>query len=119
MGVLLDIVPNHMAVDGKANAWWWDVLEDGPASVYAGHFDVDWDPPDSKLRNRVLLPFLPDHYGRVLEAGQLTLRREGGALVVAFGDHQMPIAPQSLGAILASAVRRLDVGSPGRSKFRS
>jgi (1->4)-alpha-D-glucan 1-alpha-D-glucosylmutase len=115
LGVVLDIVPNHMAVDGKANAWWWDVLEDGPASVYAGYFDVDWDPPDSKLRNRVLLPFLPDHYGRVLEAGQFTLRRDGGALVVAFADHQMPIAPHSLGAILAAAVRRLGAGSPRRS----
>jgi (1->4)-alpha-D-glucan 1-alpha-D-glucosylmutase len=110
MGVLLDIVPNHMAIAGRANAWWWDVLENGPASIYAGYFDVDWDPPDSKLRNRVLLPILPDHYGRVLEAGQLTLRREGGGLVVEYADHEMPVAPQSMGAVIAAAMERIAGG---------
>src|SRR3954463_1340858 len=45
LGQVLDIVPNHMAIGGRHNQWWWDVLENGPASVYAGYFDVDWDPP--------------------------------------------------------------------------
>ena len=49
LGQLLDIVPNHMALAGRANAWWWDVLENGPASRYADYFDIDWDPPERKL----------------------------------------------------------------------
>jgi (1->4)-alpha-D-glucan 1-alpha-D-glucosylmutase len=50
---VLDIVPNHMAIGGRENPWWWDVLENGPSSRYAGFFDVDWDPPEAKLRNTV------------------------------------------------------------------
>src|SRR3984957_15220556 len=42
MGLILDIVPNHMAVMGSDNAWWMDVLENGQASAYAGFFDIDW-----------------------------------------------------------------------------
>src|SRR5205807_1045906 len=63
LGQVLDIVPNHMAIGGPENAWWWDVLENGRASQYAHYFDVDWDPPEAKLRNTVLLPILGDHYG--------------------------------------------------------
>jgi len=116
LGVLLDIVPNHMAVDGKANRWWWDVLENGRASEYARYFDIDWDPPDSKLRNRVLLPILPDHYGRVLEAGKVTLRRVAGTVVVVFGEHEMPVDRASLGPLVAGAVERLaGAGACGRT----
>ena len=52
-----------------AGPWWWDVLENGPSSRYAAYFDVEWDPPESRLRNTILLPVLGDHYGRVLERG--------------------------------------------------
>ncbi|MDQ2726840.1 MAG: malto-oligosyltrehalose synthase [Actinomycetota bacterium] len=104
---LVDVVPNHMAITGRDNHWWWDVLENGPASVYASHFDVDWDPPESKLRNVVLLPILGDHYGRELEAGNLRLEREGGSFVLRYYDHAAPIAPRTLDAILEGAVARL------------
>lgn len=77
LGQVLDIVPNHMAIGGRENAWWWDVLENGPASPYARYFDVDWVPPEVKLRDTVLLPILGDHYGRALAAGQFRLRRDG------------------------------------------
>ena len=60
-----------MAIVTPHNRWWWDVLENGPSSRYAAYFDVDWDPPEAELRNTVLLPVLGDHYGRVLEAGEL------------------------------------------------
>ena len=72
LGQVLDIVPNHMAIGGRENPWWWDVLENGPSSRYAAYFDVDWDPPEVKLRNTVLLPVLGDHYGRVLESGAVS-----------------------------------------------
>jgi (1->4)-alpha-D-glucan 1-alpha-D-glucosylmutase len=81
LGQVLDIVPNHMAIAGRENPWWWDVLENGPSSRYAGYFDLEWDPPEAKLRNTVLLPVLGDHYGRVLEAGELRLDREEGSFV--------------------------------------
>src|ERR1044071_7796802 len=54
LGILLDIVPNHMSIAGTGNRWWLDVLENGPASYYAHFFDVDWDQAES----RVLLPGL-------------------------------------------------------------
>ena len=62
-----------MAIGGPENRWWWDVLENGPSSLWAGHFDVSWDPPEEKLRNTVLMPILGDHYGRVLDRGEVTL----------------------------------------------
>jgi (1->4)-alpha-D-glucan 1-alpha-D-glucosylmutase len=100
LGQVLDVVPNHMAITPE-NAWWTDVLENGPASRYAGYFDVDWDPPESRLRNRVLLPVLGDHYGRVLERGELRVERRGGALVVTYFDHRFPLAPPTYDAVLS------------------
>ena len=70
-------MPNHMALAGRANTWWWDVLENGPSSRYASHFDIDWDPPQHKLAATVLMPVLGDHYGRVLEAGRAGRRAAG------------------------------------------
>ena len=104
---LVDVVPNHMAITGRDNRWWWDVLENGPASIYASHFDVDWDSPESKLRNVVLLPILGDHYGRELEAGNLRLEREGGSFVLRYYDHAAPVAPRTVDVILERAVARL------------
>lgn len=108
LGQLLDVVPNHMAITGRDNAWWWDVLEDGPASVYARYFDVDWDPPESKLRDVVLLPILGDHYGRVLEAGDLQVVREGGSLVLRYFDHAVPISPRTYDEVLVPAAAALE-----------
>ncbi|MGH9178792.1 MAG: malto-oligosyltrehalose synthase [Acidimicrobiales bacterium] len=105
LGFVLDVVPNHMAAIGPHNAWWWDVLENGPASVYASYFDVDWDPPESKLRDTVLLPILGDHYGRVLEAGELALVRQGPWFTVRYHDHTVPVAPRSIDELLLAAAR--------------
>lgn len=63
LGVIVDIVPNHMGVGGSSNGWWNDVLEWGPASPYAHHFDIDWHPPDATLDGKVLLPCLGTPYG--------------------------------------------------------
>src|SRR5207247_1172965 len=65
LGQILDIVPNHMSISSRHNRWWWDVLENGQASRYASYFDVDWHPPEERLRNVVVLPLLGDHFGRV------------------------------------------------------
>jgi (1->4)-alpha-D-glucan 1-alpha-D-glucosylmutase len=106
LGQVLDIVPNHMALDGRANAWWWDVLENGPSSRYASYFDIDWDPPQRKLIATVLMPVLGDHYGRVLDAGELTVERQGGSFVVSYYDHEAPLSPRSLDGLLARAAVR-------------
>jgi (1->4)-alpha-D-glucan 1-alpha-D-glucosylmutase len=106
LGQLLDVVPNHMAITGRGNTWWWDVLENGPASHYASYFDVDWRPPQARFRNTVLLPILGDHYGRALEAGELRLVRAGGSFEIRYHDHRMPVAPRSLDELLAAAAER-------------
>ena len=106
LGLVVDVVPNHMATAGRANLWWWDVLENGPASLRARWFDIDWDPPEAKLRQRVLVPVLGDHYGRVLEAGEIRLRREGGSFVVAYHDHELPVSPRTVDELLADAAAR-------------
>lgn len=110
LGQVVDVVPNHMAIT-RDNRWWWDVLEDGPSSRYAHYFDVDWDPPEHKLRDIVLLPVLGNHYGRVLEAGEIRVEREGAAFLVRYHEHAFPLSPRSLDVILDEAARRC--GSEG------
>ncbi|HET9070575.1 MAG TPA: malto-oligosyltrehalose synthase [Acidimicrobiales bacterium] len=108
LGQLLDVVPNHMAITGRENRWWWDVLRMGRSSRYAGYFDVDWDSPEAHLRDTVLLPVLGDQYGRELEAGRLTVEREGEAFSVRYFEHAYPLDPASLGPLLAGAAARVD-----------
>jgi (1->4)-alpha-D-glucan 1-alpha-D-glucosylmutase len=103
LGQLLDIVPNHMAIGTPRNRWWWDVLENGPASRYASYFDVEWSPPEAKLRNTTLLPMLGDHFGRVLERREIKVERRGGSFVVRYYDHEWPVAPRSMSGLLAEA----------------
>ena len=104
LGQILDIVPNHMAL--RANPWWWDVLENGPSSRYARYFDIDWDPPQRKLTATVLMPVLGDHYGRVLEAGELSVERRGGSFIVRYHEHEAPVSPRTLDGLLGLAAQR-------------
>jgi (1->4)-alpha-D-glucan 1-alpha-D-glucosylmutase len=91
LGLLVDIVPNHMGVGGADNAWWLDVLEWGRASAYADFFDIDWNPPDPELRGKVLVPFLGEPYGACLERGDIRLRCDDGRLEATYGEHVFPI----------------------------
>jgi len=104
MGLLLDIVPNHMGVNTE-NDWWMDVLKHGPSSVYADYFDIDWRPRNRALDNRVLIPTLGDHYGRVLEAGELELVYWHGDFYVHYYDHQFPLTPETYRTILEEVHR--------------
>jgi (1->4)-alpha-D-glucan 1-alpha-D-glucosylmutase len=106
LGQVLDIVPNHMAIGGPENRWWWDVLENGPSSLWAGHFDVTWDPPEEKLRNTVLMPILGDHYGRVLDRGEIRLAHDRGELTIIYHDHVLPVALRTMAGHLAVAAER-------------
>lgn len=108
LGQLLDIVPNHMAISGPENRWWWDVLRNGPAGRYAPYFDVDWDPPEAKLRNQVLMPILGDHYARELEAGSIVLVHDDGEFTIRYHDQVLPVAPRALGPLVLEAARGME-----------
>lgn len=109
LGQLLDMVPNHMGVFGADNAWWMDVLENGPASPFAPYFDIDWHPLNVELTGKVLLPVLGVHYGEALENGELVLRFEAdtGSLAVGYYEHRFPLAPESYPFVLERALARL------------
>ncbi|HUI98636.1 MAG TPA: malto-oligosyltrehalose synthase, partial [Usitatibacter sp.] len=114
MALMMDIVPNHMGVLAADNAWWQDLLENGPASTLADFFDVDWRPPAEYLANRVLLPILGDHYGVELAAGRLALRFDAhaGTFAVHYHAHRLPIDPREYPRILGAALQELDAAGP-------
>lgn len=109
MGQLLDMVPNHMGVLGGDNAWWSDVLENGPSSLYAQHFDIDWKPLNPELTGKVLLPVLGNHYGEVLTAGELVLhfRSDSGSFALHYFDHHFALAPETYPLLLLKAQARV------------
>lgn len=104
MGQILDIVPNHMGVLEADNAWWLDVLEHGRASSHAETFDIEWQPAQPEMAGRVLLPVLGDHFGKVLEAGEIQLHfdDESGEFGLRYWDHRFPIDPSSYPDIFAA-----------------
>ncbi len=95
MGLLLDIVPNHMGV-GNDSVWWQDVLENGHASQYSEYFDIDWKPLKAALRNKLLLPILGDQYGAELENKHIQVAIEDGYPRIHYYDHSMPVAPRTI-----------------------
>lgn len=105
MSHMIDIVPNHMAIPGQQNPWWWDVLENGPSSLYAMYFDVDWETSEERWQNRILLPVLGDHYGRILEAGEIVLSHENARFALHYFDHVFPVDPSSLVNLLNNAAQ--------------
>jgi (1->4)-alpha-D-glucan 1-alpha-D-glucosylmutase len=102
MGLLLDIVPNHMGLDASANLWWRDVLAHGVRSPYAEYFDIEWHPATPELRGKVLLPILDAGYGEVLHRGDLKLGIENGSLYLDCLDRRLPLEPRSADALLKS-----------------
>jgi len=102
MGLILDIVSNHMAVGGAGNAWWLDVLEWGRRSPYAMFFDIQWNSPDPLLEGQLLVPFLGSDYGEALQQGTVPLRLDvdNGAFYAEHYEHRFPISPPTYGEIL-------------------
>lgn len=103
LGLILDVVPNHMGVGGADNRFWESVLEWGPDSPYAHWFDIDWQAPG--LEGKVLFPFLGEPYGTVLAEGGLALRLDdaGRLAVWAHDTHRLPVCPRDYGMVLAGA----------------
>ena len=88
MGLIIDIVPNHMGVAGGHNRYWNDVLRDGQASDYARFFDIDWSAP-------VLLPVLGTPLVEAMANGDITLDRSGDEpAVLLYGEQRVPIRPE-------------------------
>jgi (1->4)-alpha-D-glucan 1-alpha-D-glucosylmutase len=106
LGQVLDIVPNHMAI-GPWNLYWRDVLENGPSSLYATWFDIDWNSAEVKLKNKVLIPILGDQYGKVLAAGEIRIEQTREGFGVRYFDHCLPIALRSLPKVLRIAALQL------------
>lgn len=105
LGQVLDIVPNHMSL-GRQNRYWWDVLENGTNSRFAGFFDIDWHSTEERLREKVLVPILGDQYGRVLRDGGVKLSRKGSIFTVEVSSQSLPISPSTLPLILGKAADR-------------
>lgn len=102
---LIDVVPNHMAIGTADNAWWWDVLENGPASRFASYFDVDWH-HEENADNRILLPILGERYADALSSGVLKVHREEARFFVTYREQRLPVAPRALHEPLARAAAR-------------
>ena len=107
MGLIVDVVPNHMGIAGALNRWWYDVLENGQASGYATAFDINWHPLKRELHNKVLLPILADHYGVVLEKQEVSVAYEEDRLVIRYGAYRLPLAPKSWSTVLSYRLEAL------------
>jgi (1->4)-alpha-D-glucan 1-alpha-D-glucosylmutase len=108
MGLLLDIVPNHMAASSE-NEWWVDVLENGPSSPYASYFDIDWHPePASEFPdNTVILPILGNPYRSVLENRELIVGLDKEGLSVRYHTLRLPLDPKSYRILLTHRLENL------------
>ncbi len=103
MGLIVDIVPNHMGIASPENRWWWDVLMHGKDSRFAKHFDIDWKPANKDMRGRVLVPLLGAEYEVVLHQGEFQLLFEKQKFVLGYHEHRLPIAPKTTAKLPADA----------------
>jgi len=104
MGLIADVVPNHMCISDPSNKWWWDVLENGPYSLFSRYFDIDWNPPKPDLANKLLLPVLGEQYGRVLENQELEVRYDNGSLQLTYHEMRLPVSPRCWALLLEPAL---------------
>jgi (1->4)-alpha-D-glucan 1-alpha-D-glucosylmutase len=120
MGLLLDIVPNHMATN-QENPWWMDVLENGPGSTYAAYFDIDWHPPSLTVENKILLPVLGTFYGQALNNRELQVIFQCGCFLIRYYDMYFPLTPKSYRRILKHREhileKRLGASSPSFQEY--
>jgi (1->4)-alpha-D-glucan 1-alpha-D-glucosylmutase len=120
MGLLLDIVPNHMAASAE-NPWWTDVLENGAQSAFAGFFDIDWQPQSRSMEGRILLPVLGRPFGEAMEAGEIKLTYSDGRFFFQYFEALFPLSPRSYHAVLNLHAGRLknflDEDSPAYHEY--
>src|SRR4029079_10451057 len=120
MGLILDVVPNHMCATDPGNRWWQHVLERGPSSPYAKYFDINFHPAKIDLTEKILLPILGDQFGRILESQQIQVHSDPGEFYARYGDQHLPLAVESWGRILEPTLSRLALhGGRDTPAFRS
>jgi (1->4)-alpha-D-glucan 1-alpha-D-glucosylmutase len=119
MGHILDMVPNHMGIGSGENLWWCDVLEHGPASIYASTFDIDWCTRTPRLEGRVLLPILGAPFGEVLERGELGIAWNDGHLAVTYYERSFPVLAESLPLVLTPVAAKESLASTTREALTS
>jgi (1->4)-alpha-D-glucan 1-alpha-D-glucosylmutase len=112
MGLVLDIVPNHMAA-GPDNLWWMDVLENGPASRYASFFGINWNIASEEHGTRIIIPTLGSPYGEVLDRHELRLVLEERGFRITYFEHRFPVGPPTWSQILHSGAEH----RPDHSEF--
>jgi len=108
LGLLLDVVPNHMAASPE-NAWWMSVLENGEHSRFLHYFDIDWNPVTTRGQtvSKVLLPILGKPYGEALESREIQLHFDVDGFFFTYYDKRLPLAPGSYGQVLRECVESL------------
>ena len=108
IGLLLDIVPNHMAASPE-NSWWMSVLENGPHSRFLHYFDIDWSPvtAQGKTTTKVLLPILGRPYGEAVESQEIKLAYDEEGFFFSYYDHRLPLAPESYRTVLRRTLHSL------------
>ncbi len=123
LGLVVDVVPNHMCIDDPHNVWWQDVLQNGQASEHANFFDIDWSPPKTELHGKVLLAVLGDQFGKALEDQQIHLVYEDQRFFVRYYDKHFPTSPRSWVAVLrptlALVAESLAADHPHRMELES
>ena len=122
MGIVLDVVPNHMGINDSGNRYWLDVLENGEGARWARFFDVDWDAIPQTLKHRVLQPVLGQPFGSALEQRELRVVYAERRLQVEYFDRRFPLAPRTWPSVLELVVARLAAelqgGVPSREARR-
>jgi (1->4)-alpha-D-glucan 1-alpha-D-glucosylmutase len=114
LGIIVDIVPNHMAV-GPDNPWWGDVLRHGQNSRYARFFDIEWDTTVPRLKGKVLLPILGQPYGAALSAGELKITRNasGSDVSIQYYRTKLPLSPATANEVQTRSPADYDAATPG------
>ncbi|WP_215755031.1 malto-oligosyltrehalose synthase [Acetobacter sp. P5B1] len=97
MGLILDIVPNHMTTNPQ-NAWWQDVLQYGRESQYAYYFDINWSVSAEQETHKIILPFLEKSLEEILEDQKIRVSYQENthSFVITYEDKVFPLAPESL-----------------------
>lgn len=113
MGLLLDIVPNHMAASPE-NPWWRDVLRWGPNSVHAAKFDIDWEAKQEQdvPAGKLILPILGAPLSDVLENGKIKLALGSDGFQIHYQEQHLPVCPDSYQFILTECIQN-EVKTPG------
>ena len=117
MGMVIDFVPNHMGIEGSLNWRWMDVLENGRLSRYAAFFDIQWNPRQTALQDRIIVPLLHDFYGRVLESGEIRIDYKDNSFWIDYRSLRFPVCPESYEIILHQLAWLENPGKPISQKL--